>query len=123
MVFLFFFNKRNRTAALLKFVAVVAIILAVPSWYNYRTSGNFSLVTNTGGENLFWGNSDHPYFRVLLQGHYSISQWDSNSPSVLLIKKLNSWHGGSTVDEVFRAAALDYIQKNLFRQLADFSGS
>ena len=111
-IFVFFFFKKKRVHALLYFIIPVIVLMILPIRHNYQKSGQFSFITNTGGENLFWGNNPDPHLRIMMQGYWKIPQIDVGCLGRHLQVKMIADYNAPTVDSAFRAGAMDYIRNN-----------
>ncbi len=100
-------ESRDLPARVASFAAPVLLLTTLASLHNYRASGRWSFVTETSGENLFWGNNSRPEYRATLQGFWAIRDVDIGSPGFLLIDGLRRRYGETSIDGAFGAAALD----------------
>lgn len=99
----------TRWGSLVAFALPVVLLTSLASAHNFRASGRWSFVTETSGENLFWGNVARPEHRVELQGFWAIRDVDMGSPGFLLIESLRRRYRESSIDGALGAAARDFI--------------
>jgi 4-amino-4-deoxy-L-arabinose transferase-like glycosyltransferase len=100
-------EKRWAVAACL--AAPLLLLTAAASAHNRSTSGRASFVTETSGENLYWGNAARPEHRITFQGFWAIREVDIGSPEHVLIEDLRERFGERSVDAAFGAAARDAL--------------
>ncbi len=105
-------NRKGRVVSILQFSLPVLILLSFPIWHNYRISGRLSFVTDTSGENLFWGNNAHPEYRITTQGFWRIPFVDQGNPAKLLFDTAREESGERSLDRALRAAVLGYVREN-----------
>jgi 4-amino-4-deoxy-L-arabinose transferase-like glycosyltransferase len=97
---------------LLRMTVPCVAVIALAVVHNYRASGRWSFVTETGGENLYWGNNGHPEYRATLQGFWAIRAIDFGSPEYLLVDGFRREFQETSIDAAFGAAARDYIRQH-----------
>ncbi len=91
--------------------APVLVALTLCALHNHRHVGEFTLVTTAAGQNLFWGNSPDPDYRVVLQG-YELEPWLSyTNPTSLLFDHLQKDHPAASLDKSMRLAASAYFRE------------
>jgi len=93
----------------LLFLLPLAALLAFTARQNYVNGGGaFSgLLVATVGENLFWGNNEHPYYRIAF-----LPRKGDGSPAACLMETLKQRYGGRTDDETYLRAALGYLREH-----------
>jgi 4-amino-4-deoxy-L-arabinose transferase-like glycosyltransferase len=101
--------RDRRWEAALCVARPMALLTGAASAHNYRVSGRASFVTETSGENLYWGNAARPEHRSTLQGFWAIRDVDIGSPEHVLIEELRQRYPGPSVDAAFGAAARDFL--------------
>lgn len=111
-VYLWFVEPMRRVERVLIFALPVLMLLSWPIWHNYRTSGRFTFVTDTAGENLFWGNNAHPHYRITTQGFWRIPLVDYANPARLLFDTIRTETGETSLDRALRAAVVRYVRED-----------
>jgi 4-amino-4-deoxy-L-arabinose transferase-like glycosyltransferase len=107
------FAARPRPARAMLALLVPALLAVSPAvWHNYQKTGHLVFVTNTTGENLFWGNNENPRWRIMLQGFWYIPFIDQGSPGRLLAEAIMNTYRAPTLDQSFGQAALAYAGKH-----------
>jgi len=110
--FCWFIKKQGRVIRMLQFAIPVLILISLPTWHNYRISGRVSFVTDTSGENLFWGNNAHPYYRTTIQGFWGIKAVTLGSSARLLFNMVREEFDEKSSERALLAAAWKYIYEN-----------
>ena len=111
-LFCWLLNRKRRVERIFLFSLSVFFLLFLPIWHNYRISGRLSFVTDTAGENLYWGNNANPDYRITTQGFWRIPLVDRGNPAKLLFDRAREESGERSLDRALRAAVLDYVREN-----------
>jgi hypothetical protein len=110
--------KKYCVPVFLSFVVPVIIVILPPILHNYRASGRFSFIADTAGENLFWGNNEHPYYLISMQGFCGIPQVDQGSPERLLKNMLAKNYGVKNGEQMYKRAFNRYVSDHPWRYVA-----
>ncbi len=110
-VYLWLLEPGGRAGRTLQFSLPVLVLLSLPVWHNYRASGRLTFVTDTAGENLYWGNNAHPDYRITTQGFWRIPLVDYDNPARLLFDAIRENTGEQTLDRAFRAQVVSYVRE------------
>lgn len=92
---------QRRFRALAAFGVSVLYVVAPAVWHNHSASGRWSLVSDTFGQNLYWGNGPNPEYRTSVLGYWNIWELDQGSPSSLLVEGLKRRTGQNSADSAF----------------------
>jgi 4-amino-4-deoxy-L-arabinose transferase-like glycosyltransferase len=107
--------KKRCVPVLLSFVVPMIMVILPPILHNYRASGRFSFIVDTAGENLFWGNNEHHYYLISMQGFCGIPQVDQGSPERLLKTMLAGEYGVKNGEQMYKKAFARYAADHPWR--------
>lgn len=96
----------------------VLYVVAPAVWHNHSASGRWSLVSDTFGQNMYWGNGPNPEYRTSVLGYWNIWELDQGSPSSLLVDGLKRRTGQSSADSAFLTETTRSMSENPGRALA-----
>lgn len=108
----------GRKQALVALLFPIACVVAPVLWHNHAASGRWVAIADTAGENLFWGNSSFPDYRLGIQGYWNIRIVDRGSPADLLVRGLEARTGKGSPDEAFAAEAISFLRSHPWQALA-----
>jgi 4-amino-4-deoxy-L-arabinose transferase-like glycosyltransferase len=108
----------SRMKALAAFLTPVACLLAPVVWHNHAASGRWVAVTDTAGQNLYWGNNPFPDYQVSIQGYWNILQVDRGIPADFLTQSLKARTGQSSPDPAFMAEAMGFLKAHPGKAIA-----
>ncbi len=89
--------------------APVALFALLSSAHNYQAGGSLSPVVSTLGQNLFWGNTPHDYYRTELAGPTGIPWIAPFEPTTVLFRQIQQRYPSLSGDRALREAALDVM--------------
>jgi hypothetical protein len=97
----------QRKARTLTAFRLPTLWLVTPTvWHNHQANGTWSLVSETLGQNAYWGNGPNPEYRTSLLGYWNIWEVDRGSPSAILSDGLKTRTGKETADAAFLAETM-----------------
>jgi hypothetical protein len=105
--------------------AVMALVLPIfwlvfPAvWHNHHANGRWSLVSDTFGQNMYWGNGPNPEYRTSLLGYWNIWEVDEKCPAALLSAGLKARTGKTTSDEALLAETLRHMHDHPTSAIAE----
>jgi len=102
-------TPKRKARALTAFVLPVLYLLAPAIWHNFHVSGRWSLVSETFGQNAYWGNGPYPDYKTSLLGYWNIWEVDRGSPSALHVDGLKARTGKQTADAAYLAETMRYV--------------
>jgi 4-amino-4-deoxy-L-arabinose transferase-like glycosyltransferase len=111
---------QGRAKAVLAFVFPVAYVVAPAIWHNHAVSGRWVPIADSAGQNLFWGNSEFPDYRLSVQGYWNIREVDTGSPAALLTQGLMTRTGQASSEPAYRAAAVSFLTSHPGQALVGF---
>jgi 4-amino-4-deoxy-L-arabinose transferase-like glycosyltransferase len=110
---------QGRAKAMLAFLLPIICLVTPVVLHNHRANGSWSLVSDTFGQNMYWGNGPHPEYRTSLLGFLDIWEVDNGSPSSLLAEGLKARTGKATADAAFLSETLRYMQDHPVSAMAE----
>ncbi len=110
---------QGKAKAMLALLLPVVCLVTPVILHNHRANGSWSLVSDTFGQNMYWGNGPHPEYRTSLLGFLDIWEVDNGSPSSLLAEGLKARTGKATADAAFLAETLRHMKDHPGAALAE----
>jgi hypothetical protein len=112
-------SNQGKAKASLAFLLPILCLVTPVVLHNHRANGTWSLVSDTFGQNMYWGNGPHPEYRTSLLGFLDIWEVDNGSPSTLLAEGLKARTGKATSDAAFLAETLRHMKDHPGAALAE----
>ena len=102
-------TPKRKAKRLTAFLLPLLCLVAPAVWHNHRANGTWSLVSETLGQNAYWGNGPNPEYRTSLLGYWNIWEIDHGSPSAILSDGLKNRTGEKTADAAYLAETIHYM--------------
>ena len=103
-------TPQRKARAVTAFVLPVLWLVAPAIWHNHQANGTWSLVSDTFGQNAYWGNGPNPEYRTSLLGYWNIWEVDRGSPAATLSAGLKARTGEATADAAYLAETIRYLR-------------
>jgi hypothetical protein len=103
-------TPQHKLRAVAALVLPVLWLVAPAIWHNHQANGTWSLVSDTFGQNAYWGNGPNPEYRTSLLGYWNIWEVDRGSPAATLSAGLKARTGKATADAAYLAETIRYLR-------------
>lgn len=113
-------TKQHRARALACLILPTLLLVAPAVLHNHSVNGKWSLVSDTFGQNAYWGNGPNPEYRTSLLGYWNIWEVDHGGPSALLSAGLRGRTGEATADAAYMAETIRYMREHLSGAAVEF---
>ena len=112
-------TPQRKARAVAAFVLPALWLVAPAIWHNHEASGTWSVVSDTLGQNAYWGNGPNPEYRTSLLGYWNIWEIDRGSPAAILSSGLKARTGKQTADAAYFAETIRYVGDHPGRAAAE----
>jgi hypothetical protein len=112
-------TPQRKGKAVAAFVLPVLWLVLPAVWHNHHANGKWSLVSDTFGQNMYWGNGPNPEYRTSLLGYWNIWEVDNQCPTALLSAGLKARTGKMTSDAALLAETLRHMRDHPTSAIAE----
>jgi Dolichyl-phosphate-mannose-protein mannosyltransferase len=112
-------TSQGKAKAVTAFFVPILWLVFPAIWHNHHANGRWSLVSDTFGQNMYWGNGPNPEYRTSLLGYWNIWEVDRACPMALLSAGLKVRTGQATADAAYLAEALRHMDDHPVSAMAE----